>query len=111
MLPFKIKQLIIDWYFIFRKYKLNIFYFFKVFKAFIERNFNEEYLNIIRFARVIKSSVDNNLYFDVVNKIFLYDLPGGEDLSMYKVFDFENKNVLDIGAYIGDTAILFMLKK
>ncbi len=102
MLPFKIKQLIIDWYFIFRKYKLNVFC---PLKAFIRRNASREYSKLVSLSRSIKMSDD--LYFDIVNKIFLYGLPTCEDLSMYKVFDFKDKNVLDIGAYIGDTAILF----
>ncbi len=102
MLLLKIKQLIIDWYFIFRKYKLNVFC---PLKAFIRRNASREYSKLVSLSRSIKMSDD--LYFDIVNKIFLYGLPTCEDLSMYKVFDFKDKNVLDIGAYIGDTAILF----
>jgi len=64
----------------------------------------EEYRELIMNAR--SRHVGDNLYYNVINRIFSYGRTY-EDLKIYKILDYKNKNVIDVGAWIGDTVIMF----
>ncbi len=91
-------------------------------------------INGTRIAQYIDSIAPNSFFADTVKavakqgwQIYMYDLHRGlylfkkddikliqphagvlnEDLNKYKVFDYKGKTVLDVGAYFGETSVLF----
>jgi len=93
----KIKDFLLDYYFssqISNPIKPIISYFAN----------KEEYKELIWNGR--NRSLGNGLYYSVINKIFCYGKIY-ENLKIYKILNFKDKNVIDIGSWIGDTTILF----